>query len=149
MDALIHMGKLSGELIKTGSAHDRHVYHQLDRLSGSQHSIWANVHASERTNPVTQIGLDVAGSPSHTGVYLTHQIQDYTLDNTLSSDVKTTGMGLYHRHNIGNVRLKGVVGIDRLSVDTHRHIDWEGQAVRTRQTPPPDVFMQDYKPAMA
>nr|AAK53448.1 lipase/phospholipase B [Moraxella bovis] len=126
MDAPTHMGKLSGELVKTGSAHDRHVYRQLDRLSGSQHSIWANVHASDRTDPTTQIGLDVAGSSSHTGAYLSHQNQDYVLDDTLSSDVKTIGMGLYHRHDIGNVRLKGVAGIDRLSVDTHRHIDWEG-----------------------
>ncbi|MGK8252311.1 autotransporter domain-containing protein [Moraxella lacunata] len=124
--APIHMGKLSGELIKTGSAHDRHVYRQLDRLSGSQHSIWANVHASDRTDPTTQIGLDVVGSSSHTGAYLTHQNQDYALDSTLSSDVKTIGMGLYHRHDIGNVRLKGVAGIDRLSIDTHRRIDWEG-----------------------
>ena len=126
MDAPTHMVKLSGELIKTGSAHDRQTYRQLDRLGGSQHSLWANIHASDRTDPTTQIGLDVAGSSSHTGAYLTRQNQDYALDNTLSSDVKTIGVGLYHRHDIGNVRLKGVAGIDRLSVDTHRHIDWEG-----------------------
>lgn len=126
IDAPTHMGKLPQNLLNTGATQDRHTYRQIDRLHGN--SIWADLHMSDETDPIVQTGLNIAGEGSHTGVYLTHHNQDYALDNTLSSEVKTVGAGLYHRHDIGKVRLKAVAGIDRMSVDTSRHIDWEAQA---------------------
>lgn len=125
IEAPTHIGKLPQKLLNTGTISDYHVYRQLDTLKGNQ--LWANVHMSDEMDPMTQAGLNVAGERSHTGVYLSHQNQDYALDSTLSSEVKTVGVGLYHRHDIDNIRLIGTVGMDRLSVNTHRQIDWEGE----------------------
>lgn len=126
IDAPIHIGKVSNEIIKTGLGDDRQIYHQLDRLGDSQHSIWANLQSDNHTSPAIQIGLNVADSSKHTGAYLIHHNQNHTLNKTLSSNIKTIGVGLYHRHDIANIRLNTALGMDRLSIDTHRRIDWEG-----------------------
>lgn len=127
IDTPAYVGKLPHELLKAGAVNDRHLYRRLDNLSGA-HGVWADIHASDDTKPVVQAGFDVVGASSHTGAYISHQKQRHDLHNTLSAHTKNVGMGLYHRHQLGNIHLKGVVGMERLSVDTHRKIAWEGEA---------------------
>lgn len=118
------IGKLPQALSNITTVNDRHTYRAIDGLGGS-HGIWANVHSNGK-HSLTQMGVDFAGENSHTGTYLSHQKQKHTLSNLLNADADGVGAGIYHRHDFGKLLLKVMAGVDRLDVNTHRTIAWDG-----------------------
>lgn len=127
IDAPAQVGKLPQQMLNTATISNEHLSRRLNRLDGQAHSIWADVHANS-SGPLSTIGLDIAGKRSHTGAYVSHQNQDYTLSDTLNADAQNIGFGVYHRHAFNNFYLSANAGVDRLAVDTHRQIAWEGEA---------------------
>lgn len=126
IDSPKEMGKLSQQLINTATTNDQHLYRQFDHL-GNHRNIWATIH-THAGKPSTQVGLNFAGDDSHTGAYLSHQTQHHTLSPTLNADTTGVGMGIYHRHEFGKIHLNAIMGLERLNVETHRNIAWEGEA---------------------
>lgn len=126
IDAPAQIAALPTQLIRTGSAKDRQLNRRMDTLDSHTHSLWADVSGSQDVDPIVTLGFDHAGQHRNTGFYLSHQEQDNHLGSTMSATTKAIGAGLYHRQNFGNVQLKANVGIDRLSIDTSRHIAWDG-----------------------
>ena len=126
IDAPAQIASLPTQLIRTGSAKDRQLNRRMDTLDSHTHSLWADVSGSQDVDPIVTLGFDHAGQHRNTGFYLSHQEQDNHLGSTMSATTKAIGAGLYHRQNFGNVQLKANVGIDRLSIDTSRHIAWDG-----------------------
>lgn len=126
IDAPAQIAALPTQLIRTGSAKDRQLNRRMDTLDSHTHSLWADVSGSQDVDPIVTLGFDHVGQHRNTGFYLSHQEQDNHLGSTMSATTKAIGAGLYHRQNFGNVQLKANVGIDRLSIDTSRHIAWDG-----------------------
>lgn len=124
IDAPTQIGKLPQALSNTATVNDRHTYRAIDELGGS-HSIWANVH-SNGEDSLTQMGVDFANKNSRTGAYLNYQKQKHILSNLLNTNADGVGAGIYHRHDFGKIYLKAMAGVDRLNVNTHRTIAWEG-----------------------
>lgn len=126
IDAPAQIAPLPAQLIRTGSAKDRQLNRRMDTLDSHTHSLWADVSGSQDADPIVTLGFDNAGQHRNTGFYLSHQEQDDHLGSTMSVTTKAVGAGLYHRQKFGNVQLKANAGIDRLSIDTNRHIVWDG-----------------------
>lgn len=126
IDSPAQMGQLSQKILNTGSTNDRHLYRKLNQLSDDKHSVWADIHAGD-DSPLTTVGMDIAGKNHHTGAYISHQDQDYQLSSTLNANAKNLGFGVYHRHDFNKIRLNANIGVDRLSVESQRHIAWEGE----------------------
>lgn len=136
IDSPVQIGQLPNYLLQNGKSTQAQLDRRLNLLHGTGQSIWADAqisnqqtsHHSELDKPNITLGMDWAKDDSrHTGAYLRYHNQDYTLSETLGADVKEVGLGLYHRHDLGKVRIQAGLGMDRLSVDTDRQIAWEGE----------------------
>ncbi|OOS05030.1 outer membrane lipase/esterase [Moraxella cuniculi DSM 21768] len=128
IDSPAQIAQLPTALIKDGKSANAQLNRRLSNLDNPRHSVWADVTASGDNKPNAIIGLDVAGDNQHTGAYIQHQRQDYTLGKTTTADSRQTGAGVYHRRDFGNARLTAAAGIDRLSLQTDRKIAWDGAA---------------------
>lgn len=128
IDAPQQVGQLPQKLLNVGTLNNQQLSRHIDRLNNDKHSVWADIHIADG-KPTTTVGLDAAGQNSHFGLYVRHGQHNHQF-GTFNSDVKNIGAGIYHRHDFGKVRLNANAGIDRLSIDSTRRIDWEGM---TRQ----------------
>ncbi len=137
IDSPTQMGQLPNYLLQNGKSTQTQLNRRLNLLNGTGQSIWADAQISnQQTGPYSELdkpnitlGMNWAKDDSrHTGAYLRYHNQDYALSETLDADVKEVGLGLYHRHDLGKVRIQAGLGMDRLSVDTNRQIAWEGQS---------------------
>lgn len=124
IEAPTQIGQLTTQIASTHNNH--RLYQKLTTLDSHAHSVWADV-VKENNKTSTLVGLDVAGQNRHTGAYLSYKTNDHKV-STINADVKTTGVGLYHQHNVGQVRLTADIGIDKLTLDTNRQVAWDGMA---------------------
>lgn len=121
IDSPSQMGQLTAQVAK----HDTHrLYQKLTTLDSHTHSVWADFgKTGDTTN--TLVGLDMAGQNHHTGVYVSHQTSEHKL-NALNADTKATGVGVYHKHNVGQVQVTANAGVDKLTLNTDRQVAWDG-----------------------
>ena len=136
IDSPVQMGQLLKLIIQQGNQNTQQLSRRLNGLSSDQSSVWidgaiSNHQLDEQNKsdqPNVMLGFDIANQNRHSGAYLTYQKQDHTLSNTINTDVKQVGVGLYHRHDLDRLRITGNVGLDRLSVDSDRRIAWDGES---------------------
>ncbi|MCL1622970.1 SGNH/GDSL hydrolase family protein [Moraxella sp. Tifton1] len=128
IDSPTHMAGVMKELAQVGTTNHQNLYRKLNSLSPSSHSIWldANTSFGKTHHPNLMVGFDVSKQHSHTGMYVNHQTQAHSPNSTINADSKQIGMGLYHQHRFGNVLMNADIGVDKITLDTHRHVDWEG-----------------------
>lgn len=134
------IGRLPQYLAQDGKYASRQIQQRMDNLDKHDSSVWFDVGADYPNNEGQRsgarvnanLGLDFAKANSHTGAYINVQAREHILGDDINADVSQKGIGLYHRHDIGGVRIKANVGLDRLSIDTTRHIAWDG-ASRTHE----------------
>lgn len=135
IDSPTQMGQLPQHLIKHGQQSQQQLVRRLDSLNNHQQSLWIDGsisnHALDTRNkidrPTIKLGLDIARPNQHTGAYLTYQQQDYHLSDSITADVKQTGIGLYHRHDFDHLRISANLGVDHLSTQSLRQIMWDGE----------------------
>lgn len=123
----------SERFVETGILTQQKLDRTLGSLDKNRHAIWADVDISNASHneqkmdkPNTLIGLNFAGENHHTGLYVNSQRQQHNISKQLTADTKEVGVGLYHQHDIGGVRIGIDAGVDRLNINTQRQIDWEG-----------------------
>lgn len=126
IDTPTQIASLPTKLIDAGNFKDRQINRRMNTLDAHTHSLWADVSDDKSINPVVMLGIDHAGHHKNTGFYLTHQKQNEQLGKTMNASTQTIGAGIYHRHNFGKLHFKANIGIDRLNINTSRHIAWEG-----------------------
>lgn len=136
IDSPVQMGQLPKLIIQQGNQNTQQLSRRLNGLSSDQSSVWidgaiSNHQLDEQNKsdqPNIMLGFDIANQNRHSGAYLTYQKQDHTLSDTINTDVKQVGVGLYHRHDLDRLRITGNIGLDRLSVDSDRRIAWDGES---------------------
>ncbi|WP_114799876.1 autotransporter domain-containing protein [Moraxella canis] len=136
IDSPVQMGQLLKLIIQQGNQNTQQLSRRLNGLSSDQSSVWidgaiSNHQLDEQNKsdqPNVMLGFDIANQNRHSGAYLTYQKQDHTLSDTINTDVKQVGVGLYHRHDLDRLRITGNIGLDRLSVDSDRRIAWDGES---------------------
>lgn len=133
IDSPAQAGRLPQYLSQNGKASHRQLIRRMDSLD-PKNSLWIDGSISNEQagqdklgKPNIMLGFNGFGNSQHTGVYLAQQKQDYHLSGNFSADVRQTGIGLYHRHDFGQLRLNASAGLDRLHVKTNRHIAWDGE----------------------
>lgn len=135
------IGQLPNAILQSSTNDAQSLNRRMNQLPVSKNSVWADVSASDvdsgdvstdGVNPSVTIGAGFGGKASHTGAYAKFGKQNYQLGTQIDADVKSYGVGVYHRHDFDKLSVNLQAGVDKLKVDTDRDIAWAG-APRTHQ----------------
>ncbi|UNU73710.1 autotransporter domain-containing protein [Moraxella nasovis] len=139
IDTPAKFARLPRQLFIQGNTTADELNKQLNLLgqtptNTAQNSLWAKLSVDtakqndNKNRPAFTLGLDHANENSHTGIYLNQASKYSTLDKHLTARTNQVGVGLYHRHDIGNIRVNASAGMDRLGIESQRTVAWDGQA---------------------
>lgn len=139
IDSPKDIAKISGYLNQDAAQAHAQLYRRLDTLSSSAYSVWLDAdngndaHDGKRGNrPALTLGVDTQHDAHHSGAYIAYRSQPYQLSANTQATLRRLGLGVYHKHAFGNASLTLDAGVDKLNVETDRHIDWDG-AKRSHQ----------------
>lgn len=136
IDSPTQMASVTHALAQSGIASKQNLYRRLMTNDSSSHSLWldgaisnASTHGGKLDKPNITLGFDAANvisQDSRTGAYLSRQKQNHDLSHTITADSQHTGVGLYHQQDFGRIRVHADIGVDKIWLDTHREVSWEG-----------------------
>lgn len=145
LTAPAQIGQISQSLITHGQNKGNFLHQRLHSDRQHQQNFWAtgtlshqkNTHSkhsnkTNNTNGSAQIGIDTSNNNYTLGAYLNYQNQSQKWQQGGKFDVDSMGLGVYHQQRFGKIHLNTQVGIDKLTINTHRQIAL-GQAARTHK----------------
>ncbi|MDO4223490.1 MAG: autotransporter domain-containing protein [Acinetobacter sp.] len=125
-------------LVQNGVRTQQLINRRMDQLTAAQNGWWIDGDVSHQTTPSTEsknvdprvsVGAEIAtGQHHHTGVMAHYQQQRLeTSASPVTAEQRQIGLGLYHRYQQNQVRLNLQAGVDHLTVETQRQVQWEGE----------------------
>ncbi len=136
IDSPAEMLAVQQQTFKNGVNTQQQLHRRLDLLDREQNNVWIDADVAQiknegsksSTQPSVMVGADVAVKQHNVGLFAQYQNHQDTNVGNVQADSQETGLGVYHRYQGDNVQVHSHAGINHVSLDTQRQINWDGEA---------------------
>lgn len=145
LSAPVQIGQISQSLITHGQNKGNFLHQRLHSDRQHQQNFWAtgtltqqkntqgkSSNKTDNINSNIQVGIDTSKNNYTLGAYLNYQNHDQKWQQGGKFDVDSMGLGIYHQQRFGKMHLNTQIGMDKLTINTHRQIAL-GQTFRSHK----------------